>query len=91
MQWVGYEALTVSTAAVKFAAIPPANTNVAAIIRCESNPIRMRGDGVAPTAAVGFPLVAGDTVPVVLGDIRSLQFIRSGASDAVVHAMYYVN
>lgn len=95
MQCVGYEALTVSTAAVKFASFQAGGALVGAnpqfaLIRVETNPVRVRGDGTAPTAAVGLPLNATDTPNLTqIGDVRNLQFIRSGASDGVVHALFY--
>ena len=41
-----------------------------------------------PTASVGMPLKDGDGMNFD-GDLTALRFIRSGATDAVVHISYY--
>lgn len=82
---LGYQALTVSTAAVS----PTVPTGAAvALITVESNPIRWRDDGSAPTAAVGTPQTAGQAL-WYQGSLARLQLIRSGGVDATVHFNYY--
>ena len=58
-----------------------------AIIVCESQPVRWRDDGVAPTAAIGMPLSVG-TVFVYDGDLTRLRFIQQAAT-ATINVAYY--
>jgi hypothetical protein len=82
-----FEALTVAGTAVGFTAATMKGTPasgkpaIAAVCTVETAPIRMRADGTDPTATVGTPFDVGDTF-VVWGqrDLRSVRFIRQGAS-----------
>jgi hypothetical protein len=60
---------------------------VAAFIRCETQGVRWRDDGVAPTASVGFPLSPGDVL-VYDGDLKKIRFIEQAAS-AKLNVVYY--
>ena len=60
---------------------------VAAYIRCETQGVRWRDDGVAPTATVGFPLSPGDVLEYD-GDLKSIRFIEQAAS-AKLNVVYY--
>lgn len=83
---VGYEQITVSTVAVALASVPPKATN--ALIVVSTNGVRFRDDGTNPTAAIGVPIAAGQSLQYD-GDPSALKFIRSGAADAVVDVSYY--
>ena len=59
-----------------------------ALIICETQAIRWRDDGVAPTATVGMPLATG--VPLQYdGDITNIRFIEQVAG-AKLNISYYV-
>lgn len=67
-----YEELSVGAVAVGFTAATIKETGVAtwadrrpaqaALVTCETNTIRFRLDGTAPTASVGHALIAGDSL-----------------------------
>jgi hypothetical protein len=59
-----------------------------AIITPESQAVRWRDDGVAPTASVGMPLAAGVTLQYD-GDITKIRFIEQTAG-AKLNVTYYV-
>lgn len=63
---------------------------VEAFVTVESNPIRYRLDGTAPTSSEGHLLNANDTL-VVQGytNIKNLKMIRQGGSDATVRVTYF--
>lgn len=58
-----------------------------AVIIAETQAVRWRDDGVAPTATVGMPLAVG-TYMLYDGNIRSLQFIGQ-AGQAIVNVALY--
>lgn len=58
-----------------------------AIITPETQGVRWRDDGVAPTATVGMPLAAGATLQYD-GDLTKIQFIEQTAS-AKLNITYY--
>jgi len=58
-----------------------------AIITPETQAVRWRDDGVAPTASVGMPLAAGVTLQYD-GDITKILFIEQTAS-AKLNITYY--
>jgi hypothetical protein len=82
----GYQALTVSTAALGLTV--PSGADMA-IIRAETNPLRFRDDGTDPTASVGMPLLVADPPFVFNGSLSKFKAIRSGAADGVLHVLYY--
>lgn len=58
-----------------------------ALIVAETQGVRWRDDGTAPTASVGMPLAAG--VPLQYdGDLNKIQFIEQAAS-AKLNISYY--
>lgn len=59
-----------------------------ALITPETNGVRWRDDGVAPTATVGMPLAAGVTLQYD-GDLKKIRFIEQTAS-AKINISYYV-
>jgi hypothetical protein len=84
-----FEQITVSTVSIGFTTATLSTGNYA-IVTTETNPIRYRSDGVAPTAAVGHLAAAGSTIEVC-GKAAASQFrmIRQGAADATAFATYY--
>jgi len=59
-----------------------------ALITPETNTVRWRDDGTAPTASVGMPLAAGVTLQYD-GDLKKIKFIEQTAS-AKINISYYV-
>jgi hypothetical protein len=88
----GFEQLTLSSGtAAGLASIPTAKGGIAvtlAVITIEGNGVRFRDDGVAPTAAIGWPLGVGANY-IYTGDPANLQFIRQSATNATVNVLYY--
>lgn len=58
-----------------------------ALITPETQGVRWRDDGVAPTASVGMPLAAGVTLQYD-GDLNKIQFIEQAGS-AKLNISYY--
>ena len=58
-----------------------------ALITAESQAVRWRDDGIAPTASVGMPLASGGTLQYD-GDLTKIQFIEQTAS-AKINISYY--
>jgi len=58
-----------------------------ALVQCETQDVRWRDDGTAPTAAVGFLLETSVNF-WYSGDLSALQLIETNAS-AVVNVCYY--
>lgn len=89
---MGYEQIT-GLSAVKSLTIPAkdlmglAGTPRIAIITPETQGVRWRDDGTAPTASVGMPLAAGVTLQYD-GDLTKIQFIEQTAS-AKLNVTYY--
>lgn len=81
----GYQQITVLSGAAKLS--PPANARIARIV-CETQAIRWRDDGVAPTATVGMPL-AVNTELTYDGDLGAIQFIEQTASAKLNVSYYY--
>jgi len=75
--------LTVPTVDVNGLACKPS----IAIITPETQGVRWRDDGVAPTASVGMPLAAGVSLQYD-GDLTKIQFIEQTAS-AKLNISYY--
>jgi hypothetical protein len=87
---VAYEKLTVSSTALALSASVYQRAR-SAIIRIESDSVRYRLDGVAPTATDGILMNAGDVL--VLSDpllVHLFRVIRV-SGDAVLHAAYMVD
>lgn len=60
------------------------------LITTETDKVRFRLDGTAPTAAIGHELAAGDSLEVAgFANLSNLRFIRSGAADATIRVTYY--
>ena len=58
-----------------------------ALITAETQAVRWRDDGVAPTASVGIPLASGATLQYD-GDLTKIHFIEQTAS-AKINITYY--
>jgi hypothetical protein len=59
-----------------------------ALITPETQGVRWRDDGTAPTASIGMPLAAGVTLQYD-GDLKKIRFIEQAAS-AKLNISYYV-
>jgi hypothetical protein len=59
------------------------------VVVAETQSVRYRDDGVAPTAAIGMPIAPNATTPMVYtGTISQLQFIQVTAG-AVLNVLFY--
>jgi len=89
---LGYQQITSLSAATSLT-VPQTDLNglackpSIAIITAESQGVRWRDDGVAPTATVGMPLASGATLQYD-GDLTMIQFIQQTAS-AKINVTYY--
>lgn len=81
---LGYEQITALSAST--ALTVPANARTA-IIQAESQSVRWRDDGTAPTTGIGMVLAAGDDV-VYSGDLAEVRVIEITAS-AKLNISYY--
>lgn len=81
---LGYQQLTSLGSATSLTV--PAGA-VEALIVCESQTVRWRDDGSAPTASVGMPLTANTPFPYT-GNLSALQIIQTTAS-ATCNVSYY--
>lgn len=90
---LGYQQITSLSAAASLT-VPVVDANglsakpAIALITPESQAVRWRDDGTAPTASVGMPLAAGVTLQYD-GDLTKIQFIEQTAS-AIINISYYV-
>ena len=83
---VGFQALTVSTAAVGFTVPDRAEMVVASQ---ELADVRLRDDGTNPTASVGVLSIAGNPIYICGGSVMSVRFIRAAGTDALISAIFY--
>lgn len=60
---------------------------IVALIQPETQAVRWRDDGTNPTASVGMPLAAGETLPYT-GYLETIKFIQQTAS-ATLNISYY--
>lgn len=89
----GFETITVSSASIGFTAALayPTGGLLAdmAVVDVETNAIRYRADGIAPSATVGNPVAASTTFTVCgAAAIKAVRFIRQ-SSDATLSVSYY--
>lgn len=82
---------TISTAAVAIShaswswGAADLSTAERAIIAANAEGVILSWDGTDPTATLGLPLAAGESVAIVGNvNIQNLKFIRSGGSDATI-------
>jgi len=88
-----FETITVSTASIGFTAgtaFPSGDIpSVMAIATTETNSLRFRADGLAPSATVGHLVTAGQTIEVCgTQAMRTFRMIRASA-DATVSVSFY--
>lgn len=90
---LGYQQITTLSSATNLT-VPTTDLNglsakpTLALIVAETQAVRWRDDGVAPTASVGMPLAAGVTLQYD-GDLSRIQFIEQTAG-ARLNISYYV-
>jgi hypothetical protein len=89
---MGYQQITSLSSATKLTVTQRdlnglVGTTRIAIITPETQGVRWRDDGTAPTASVGMPLAAGVTLQYD-GDLSQIQFIEQAAS-AKLNVTYY--
>lgn len=89
---LGYQQITSLSSAAALT-VPATDSNgltqkpVMALIVAETQAVRWRDDGTAPTASVGMPLAVG--VPLQYdGDLTKIRFIEQTAS-AKINISYY--
>lgn len=84
----GYVQITVSTVSLALTTIPDNAQKV--LIHIETNTVRIRLDGTAPTAAIG-QLLATDFWLELNGRemITKARLIRAGGADALVSVHYF--
>jgi hypothetical protein len=87
---LGYEQITSLSTAVGLGAITVniPNDTIMALIQAESQGVRWRDDGIAPTATVGMMLAAGQTFSYTTPDFTQIQFIQITPS-AILNVSYY--
>ena len=89
---LGYQQITALSSATSLT-VPTVDVNGVsarpsiAIIVAETQAVRWRDDGVAPTATVGMPLAVGVTLQYD-GDLTKIQFFEQTAS-AKLNVSYY--
>ena len=89
---LGYQQITSLSSAASLT-VPQVDLNglackpTIAIITPLTAAVRWRDDGVAPTASVGMPLAAGNTLQYD-GDLTKIQFIQNGGT-AELNVTYY--
>ncbi len=81
---LGYQQITSLSASI--ALTVPAGATMALIV-AETQAVRWRDDGTAPTASVGMPLATGTSLSYD-GDLKAIRFIEQTAS-AVLNVSYY--
>lgn len=90
---LGYQQITTLSSATNLT-VPTTDLNglsakpTLALIVAETQNVRWRDDGIAPTASVGMPLAAGVTLQYD-GDLSRIQFIEQTAG-ARLNISYYV-
>lgn len=85
---VAYESITVSSSSIGFT-VATYGTSIYALATLETNPIRYRVDGTAPTASEGILVPTGSTFEVCgASEMRDFRMIRTG-SDATVKVHFY--
>lgn len=91
---IGYESVTVSTAAKALTAATYGDAKHA-LITVDANPIRYRLDGTAPTTTEGHLVLASATATMTIelkstDQIKRFQAIRQGSADAILKVTYSV-
>jgi hypothetical protein len=81
----GFQQITALSASTGLT--PPVNARIARIV-CETQAVRWRDDGAAPTATVGMPLATA-TEFTYDGNLGSIRFIEQAASAKLNVSYYY--
>ena len=84
-QCLGYQQITSLSAATSLTV--PANAT-RAVILAETQPVRWRDDGTAPTSTVGMPLPVSSALSYD-GDLKAIKFIEQSVS-AKLNVSYYL-
>ena len=85
MKPVGFQQIVGLVAATNLT--PPANAKYA-VFTVETQSVRYRDDGTAPTTVVGMLLAAGAQQIEYTGDLSAIQFIQTAAT-ATLDISYY--
>lgn len=83
---LGYQQIVSATLAASTALTVPAEAQYAVIVP-DTQAVRWRDDGTAPTAAIGMPVAAGQPFTFD-GDLTTIRFIRQAAG-AILNVAYY--
>lgn len=81
----GYQKVTVSSTSIGLS--PPFEAEIG-VATLETNPVRYRDTGTAPTATDGLRMVENSSIVICEGSLRDIEFIATGA-DATLHILYY--
>lgn len=81
---LGYQQIT-SLSSAQPLTVPAGATS--AVITAETQAVRYRDDGTAPTASVGMPLATGTSIQYT-GALTAIQFIEQTTS-AKLNVLYY--
>jgi hypothetical protein len=84
-----FETIIVSNAHAEILTVATYGAATKAIITVETNPVRVRWDGTAPTTAIGHLCAAGSTIEITDHDITHFKAIATGA-DATLSITYSV-
>lgn len=84
---LGYQQITSLSAST--ALTIPAGTSLILIVP-QTQAVRWRDDGVAPSATVGQPLAVGSELHYTCGSMAALRFIEQ-TSAAAINVTYYGN
>lgn len=85
---LGHQQITVTTA--QSLTIPTTGTVAFALITPETQAVRWRDDGTAPTTSVGMPLAVGATLKYDAKSISAFQAIAQVAG-GIINVAYYGN
>jgi hypothetical protein len=83
-QCLGYQQITSLSASASLTV--PVGATLALVV-AETQAVRWRDDGTAPTASVGMPLATGVSLSYD-GDLKAIRFIQQTAS-ATINVSYY--
>lgn len=84
----GFSQLTSLSSSTALTIPTQQNEPTYAIIQCESQVVRWRDDGTAPTASVGMRLTVGAELRYD-GDLKAIRFIEEAASAKLDISFYY--
>ena len=82
---LGYQQITSLSSAASLT-VPSGATY--AVIQCETQNVRWRDDGTAPTASVGMKLTVAPDLLIYDGALKTIKFIEEAAS-AKLNVSYY--